>query len=462
MKYFISLFLFLAVTLSATFSKANYTLTGSLSNLPNSKVFLASIKGDAYKIIDTVEMKAGTFIFNLPDDIQTGMLKIIPEISFKQNRQNTPPNSLDIIFNHENISLKTKYPWLQDSLVILESKENKVYYDILKQESSIQAKLKLLDPLLVQYPSKDEFYTSLIKQYNSLQKERAGLIKQAVRLYSGSFAAGLLAMKESPFLDAHLSEQQRLANFKQYYFTKLDFSDERLINSNAYTTCAIRYLSLYRNPQLNQADITKELIRAADTILVHTNHNPVVFDFILTYLMDGFEKLNLQSVLDHLANNYTSFTCTPENKNMLQRRLDSYRIIIAGTIAPDFKIIAPQQNEVQLSKLTNEFVLLVFWSSSCPHCEELLPQLKRWYDAKTIDLEVVAISLDTTASAWRNVIEKNKYNWLNICELKGWDGKIPLDYNIYATPTMFLIDRSRKILAKPLNFEAFLSSVKKL
>ena len=35
--------------------------------------------------------------------------------------------------------------------------------------------------------------------------------------------------------------------------------------------------------------------------------------------------------------------------------------------------------------------------------------------------------------------------------MKGFMGKPADDYNIYATPTMFLLDREKKIIAKPIS-----------
>jgi hypothetical protein len=35
--------------------------------------------------------------------------------------------------------------------------------------------------------------------------------------------------------------------------------------------------------------------------------------------------------------------------------------------------------------------------------------------------------------------------------LKGFGGKSADDFNIYATPTMFLLDREKKILSKPIS-----------
>jgi len=83
----------------------------------------------------------------------------------------------------------------------------------------------------------------------------------------------------------------------------------------------------------------------------------------------------------------------------------------------------------------------------------MLPKLKTWYDnQKTKKLEIVAVSLDTNRASWMAFVKKEKLNWLNVSELKGYSGKAEDEYNIYATPTMYLIDRGKKIIAKPITW----------
>ena len=69
------------------------------------------------------------------------------------------------------------------------------------------------------------------------------------------------------------------------------------------------------------------------------------------------------------------------------------------------------------------------------------------------NIEVVAISLDTSRVDWLNFVRDNALNILNISDQKGWDGKAAGDYFIYATPTMFLLDSNKKIIGKPTTFE---------
>jgi hypothetical protein len=77
-------------------------------------------------------------------------------------------------------------------------------------------------------------------------------------------------------------------------------------------------------------------------------------------------------------------------------------------------------------------------------------------------MEIIAVSIDTSKTEWQKVIGDNILPWINCNDLSGWNGKAAIDYNIYATPTMFILDKNRKILAKPVTFYEFLHDVKKI
>ena len=67
---------------------------------------------------------------------------------------------------------------------------------------------------------------------------------------------------------------------------------------------------------------------------------------------------------------------------------------------------------------------------------------------------VVAISLDSSKPEWQAAVKSLEIeSWTNLSDLKKWDGEVVMNYNIYATPTMFIIDKERKILAKPLTIQ---------
>jgi thiol-disulfide isomerase/thioredoxin len=86
-------------------------------------------------------------------------------------------------------------------------------------------------------------------------------------------------------------------------------------------------------------------------------------------------------------------------------------------------------------------------SSWCPHCKTLLPQISQLYNNQKIkEVEVVAVSIDTSKSDWQNFINTNKFSWINVRDSDGWEGKSVQDYFIYATPAMFLVDNNKILI----------------
>jgi len=178
--------------------------------------------------------------------------------------------------------------------------------------------------------------------------------------------------------------------------------------------------------------------------------------------MEGFEKLNLENVLRYIADNYVNTVCKSDNSTTVQRRLEAYSKMIPGQTAPDIDIPDQDNQTIKLSAIPRRYTLVIFWASWCPHCNEFMPKLKKWYDHRGTDLEVLAISIDTVKNEWIRNIKANGYTWLNGCDLKGWNGNAAKDYSLYATPTLFLLDRNRIILAKPLLYEEFIDAVERL
>jgi len=79
-----------------------------------------------------------------------------------------------------------------------------------------------------------------------------------------------------------------------------------------------------------------------------------------------------------------------------------------------------------------------------------MPKLDEFYSLNKQNVEIISVSLDTVDSEWRSFITEQKFTWIDICDLKSWDGQIAEKYNLYATPTMFVLDKTKTIVAKPI------------
>lgn len=126
-----------------------------------------------------------------------------------------------------------------------------------------------------------------------------------------------------------------------------------------------------------------------------------------------------------------------------------------GNTAPDFtfssNFLAPQFNNEKpqkLSDIRSEYTLLVFGASWCPRCNEELVKIKELYPGwKAQDVEVVFVSLDDDPQTFKNFA--GNFPFISMCDYQKWDSPVVNDYYVFATPTMYLLDKKREILLRP-------------
>lgn len=94
---------------------------------------------------------------------------------------------------------------------------------------------------------------------------------------------------------------------------------------------------------------------------------------------------------------------------------------------------------------------MVFWSTDCSHCLREIPELHTFMKGSK-KAKVIAFSLEKEAFIWKNYII-NLYGWHNVLGLGKWENKIAKTYQIFSTPTYFILDKNKKIIAKPEKIE---------
>ncbi|MFW5831874.1 MAG: TlpA family protein disulfide reductase, partial [Prolixibacteraceae bacterium] len=432
-----------------------YTLEIQLKNQPGNHIVLGSISGDNFHSSDTIILRRGAtantkkakYIF--PENFEPGMYRLIFGKTTYAKVMDEAPQQLDFIFNNEDIILETDFEKPEENLLVVLSEENRVWFEFLQREMIIQEKLDELE-MEIEYYRKEgagvsnsgNAVANRVTQYNTLQQQRDEFITEIITRNQELFATKLIQMYREPFLDGSLTKEERRKKFQKEYFNVVDFSDESLMNSSVYTDKVFQYLTSYNRPRYTKELLEKEYIKAVKVVLANVNENQNVYEFILSYLVHGFEVLKMENVLNYIADNYSGTTCQTDEKTTLERKLEAQKMKV-GTTVPDFSLTDSEGFIVNLSDVQKEKTLLLFWASWCPHCNEMIPYIKKWAAGQD-ELEIIAISLDISKTEWQNAVEQvGVEGWTNLSDLKKWDGKVAVDYNVYATPTMFLIDEER-------------------
>ncbi len=420
-------------------------LSFEILNTPNGAV-LFQLEGEKVLTIDSLLSKKNKFKFTLIDK---------PHGMYKFQLDNS--HWINFINDGNDILLITDYNHILDSLKLVKSESNKLFYEFLKLNKSYKTKTELLQLMLARYPQDDEYYATTQKKLLEVQNDYQQFVKITSQIDPNSFIAKYIKSAQLPKIDGTLSIEEQLDYLKKHSLDNVDFNDDEMIYSDLFASKSIEYLTYYRNPQFPKPLLEKAFIAAVDTILTKAKANNIVYQHITDYLIDGFTKFGFDNIIDYIITNYVlvdDLCINEETENSIQNRVNQAKILKIGVAVPNIILPDNSGKDIDLSELTSEKVLILFYASWCTHCQTMIPQIKELYDNSTRkELEVLAVSLDTNKIEWAKFLVENNLKWLNASDLKGWDSQAAESYYIYATPTMFLVDKDKKIIAKPLTIE---------
>lgn len=139
----------------------------------------------------------------------------------------------------------------------------------------------------------------------------------------------------------------------------------------------------------------------------------------------------------------------------LRESVDGLRNILIGLKAKDLMMPSITGEWHRLSEVRAPFTVLVFWEPSCGHCKTEVPKVKqKLYDKyASKGLKVFAVYCQVEVEPWKEFIENNQLEeFINVYDPYGRSG-FRKYYNIKSTPTLFVLDKDMKIIAKKLGVD---------
>ncbi len=378
----IKLILNIFFLLSINFSFAQEIIIKAANS--NGKAALFSLSGERTSFIDSISiLNNNTFQFNLNNN-HPGFYRLI----FNNKKW------IDFVYDDNDIEIETDVENILEKLNIIQSEENKIYYSFIKLNKDYKTKTELLHLILMRYPADDDYLQITKEKLLIVQEEYLYFINVTAQSNPNSFIAKYVKSVQLPVVDFEIPVDQQLNYLKTHALDNVNFNDDGLIYSDAFASKTIEYLSYYRNQQLPMGLLEQEFIKAVDSVLNKAKVNDIVYKHIVEYLLDGFKKFGFDNVINYIVDNYVikDEICLDEKlSTTLERRINQNKYFKTGFAVPDFSLPDLSGSEIQLSKITAEKTLIIFYASWCPHCKTLLPQIFELYKKQDVkNIEVVS------------------------------------------------------------------------
>jgi thiol-disulfide isomerase/thioredoxin len=353
---------------------------------------------------------------------------------------------VDFIYNGENISLNFNPDNPLESVQFLNSEENSTYQNYLTEYENSQ---QIIDSLQVSFftlndkPQKKRTSNIYNNEFKNLTKIQKKYQKATKDLLANHFIKANRKYYSEKLLE---TPQEYLNSEKEHYFDYIDFTDKVLYNSTLLSEKVVDYV-FYLNGSddvamqngLYKASLNEVINRLGDDLNLQSE--------MLSLLLHSFSQIENTVLIDYVINTYyLKLPSDLQNNTFLNQIKEKVRLAI-GKQAPE---ITWEENGVQkkLSELSiAKNYILVFWSSGCSHCLAEIPKLYDFTKDKE-QLHVIAYALEKDDIGFNKYTPKYK-EWTNILGLQKWQNPMVNTYKVNATPTYFILDKDKKIIAKP-------------
>lgn len=160
------------------------------------------------------------------------------------------------------------------------------------------------------------------------------------------------------------------------------------------------------------------------------------------------------------------FTAACQNKNPQQPSLqqdveanDTIQAdILPNTTLPDTN---GRQIDLHGEIAKHNITIIDFWASWCGPCLAEIPHLVKLYsETQSKGVQIIGISLDEDKADWQEAIKSNDMKWLQLSDLKGWEGIPTKQYGVTSIPFTVIVNSRGEILATGLRGEELSQFVK--
>lgn len=437
----------------------------TLTPLKNCKVYLGSYMGTGRTLVDSAvlnEKSQGVF---------KGDKKLTGGIYFVVSPQMTIQFEV-LMDNIQQFSIVGDTS-LKDQAVIRGSLDNELF----KTYTGFSVeKGQLIQQLSNAYKTASNKTDSsrLLEAINKADKELQDYRKNIIEQHPNSLLAMLFnSMKRPeippvPVVNGKPDSAYPYRFVKNHFWDDVLFSDDRLLRTPFFEPKLDDYFRYYVSPEPDS------IIEEVKYILLSARTGKEIYPYLLTKFTNKYmnpEFMGQDKVFVYLFENFyakgDTMILNPASRKTVVERAYSLMANQLGKPAPVLNLTDTTGKTSSLYSINADFTVVAFWDPNCGHCKEEMPRLDSFYQHKWKGMKVAVYGVniyENEVPAWKKFItEKKLEGWIHAyqtkaakdAEEKAGQPNYRQLYDIFKTPTLYLLDKDKRIIAKQLSLEQF-------
>jgi thiol-disulfide isomerase/thioredoxin len=385
------------------------------------KTFFVDAKGKA-KVTMEETLEPGIYMFVFPDG-----------------------NYREFLVTGEN--LKIHIDEKNSTLSFSKSKDNLVFSAFLKKVSALSSEMAELK-------ANETDEAKIKKETTRLDKQIADYRLAVIKENKGSMVAGVLKSVLNLEVPESVPDEHKYIYLRKHYFDNIDLSAKWLVRTPIFAQRMDYCLDKLTVQQYDSVNAT------LDDLLQLTAQNEELFKFTLMTLVNRYAKSKRMDAVNmyvHLVQNYyRKGKATWTNKEQVDKmvinanRLEKSKL---GIVGRNIQYLDTTKTALYgFSEITSDYLVLFFWDPDCDKCMEAAEKMKEVYQYyKSEGVEVLGLGWTDDKAMWKKAIKDNKYEWINGMPLDR--AVTQLNYDIRATPKIFVLDKDRRIIARQIDVD---------
>jgi thiol-disulfide isomerase/thioredoxin len=361
---------------------------------------------------------------------------------------------------------------LDKSLVFTGSPENQQFLDYTQFINPIartaeEARRILREDSTASDSRKAELQATVDKSLSEIDAYRKKLIQEHPESILAALFKGMQEVEYPENLKRPKNRQDSIAQYrfgKDHYWENIDFMDGRLVRTPIFEAKLKTYLN---NWVVQDAD---SIIYEFNWMIALGRNDPEMFKYLIGYYVDNYmypKIMGQDKVFLHVYERYLAGD-KPKVDWLNERQMKIIReralMLMAnqlGTQAWDMDLVDTSGKKKPLYGLVADYTVVVFWDVHCGKCREEIPRMDTLYRTKWMKNNVRIYSVmvnEEAAKEWPAYVREHASGWTHVHqtqalrdeEEKAGKPNFRQLYDMRSTPTLFLLDKDKKIIAKSI------------
>ena len=361
-----------------------------------------------------------------------------------------------------------------DKVIITGSPDNTLFQDYSKDINALFVQLNNVQNQFIAAKNTTDsarYKAAALDKDKEIKDKRNAFIKA----HPKSMMSYLLNVMQRPEVPPVPIIQGKADSLYPYYYVKNHFWDQVVFNDNRLIRTPFfedKLDEYFKNYVSREPD---SIIEEVQYMLTVAKTGKEIYPFLLFKFTNKYispEFMGQDKVFLHLYQNFfakgDTILLNEASKKSITERAYSMMANQLGLAAPSLILSTLEKKKVSLYDIKSPYTFIAFWDPTCSHCKVDIPRLDSFYKASWKNFQVKVLSVNINfkeLTAWKAFInEKQLADWIHVYqpeedlnkEIKaGLPTTIRQLYDVYKTPTFYLLDSNKKIIAKNLSLEQF-------